>query len=472
MRCALLFALALLAAATAGCLAGVADEGTDGDGKDGGGAVGLLGGPALWPDPQDNPHPAFGWPTLSNPAVGAVGADVPTWWQPIQGRDLPATVAGLDHVSQADGISKGAGIALFGGLAVVPESGAATHVVDIRDPTSPRLLSSFESGGRGAAIIAYPDGRLVAALAGTSSIEVVDITDPTAPVQLAPIEVATHKLGVVPGTPILYNAANGGGGAQSQLGEDFATGSTAIYDLSDPENVVKVQDFANGYGCHHIFFWNALGGSKQRAICAGFQVAQLWDTSDPRNPTVVSTIPYPHGMAGTPSGRASTASFAHSAGLNIAGDVLYIGDESGGGLPPGCYAEVRMPDGTSHSTPIGATWFYDVSDETDPQMLGWFAPFNDPLVNTPDPLAPDPVSNAVRSCTAHHGRIVPDTARNLLAMSYYGAGVILIDFTDGTAPKVLDQWTEGTTNTWETWYYAGYLFTGDLARGMDVLAVA
>ena len=60
-------------------------------------------------------------------------------------------------------------------------------------------------------------------------------------------------------------------------------------------------------------------------------------------------------------------------------------------------------------------------------------------------------------------------------MSYYQDGVILIDFTGigtpgGPLPHVVDEWAEGS-DTWETWYDQGYLFTGDLARGMDVLTL-
>ena len=34
--------------------------------------------------------------------------------------------------------------------------------------------------------------------------------------------------------------------------------------------------------------------------------------------------------------------------------------------------------------------------------------------------------------------------------------------------KMVDQFQDHS-NTWETWYDNGYLFTGDLSRGMDVL---
>ena len=48
---------------------------------------------------------------------------------------------------------------------------------------------------------------------------------------------------------------------------------------------------------------------------------------------------------------------------------------------------------------------------------------------------------------------------------------VLIDFTDPTDPWMIDQWNEHT-DTWEAWYYNGYVFTGDLRRGLDVLTFA
>jgi hypothetical protein len=60
-------------------------------------------------------------------------------------------------------------------------------------------------------------------------------------------------------------------------------------------------------------------------------------------------------------------------------------------------------------------------------------------------------------------------------MSYYNDGVILLEFTPtmgeggpAIVPKVVGEYNDGS-DTWETWYDQGYLFTGDLARGMDVL---
>ena len=59
------------------------------------------------------------------------------------------------------------------------------------------------------------------------------------------------------------------------------------------------------------------------------------------------------------------------------------------------------------------------------------------------------------------------------ALRFSGGGGVVVDFRAlrgelGGLPTTVAQFADGS-NTWETWYYDGYLFTGDLARGMDVL---
>jgi hypothetical protein len=444
----------------AGCI-----EGSDPVDIDTGDDLGLLlAGPPLWEDPQNTPHPAFGWATLSSPTDAP---EAPWFWKPINATPLPDTIAGITHVARSpDDVRSGAGIALFGRLAIVPGYGAPTAILDISDPTKPVTLSTFNQqeglgNHRGAVVIPYPDGRLVTVFSTGPGLDVWDITDPTNPTAAATIAVSSHKVGVVPGTPIVYNAASRGG---AQVAEG-SPGVTEIYDLTDPEEPVEVAQWNNGYSCHHVYFWNSPDGSKQRGICAGSKYAQLWDTADPRDPSVIVSVPLIHGVSGTPSTSQSPATaWAHYAGLNIDGTILMVGDEMGGGsTPPGCLASANTPQGAL-SLPQGSVYFYDVSNEQDPRLLGWYSPTHDPRIMPVD-----------GTCTAHHGRLVPDPqGRDLLAMSFYHAGVVLIDFTgvgsqSGPLPRAVDQYVDGS-DTWETWYYNGYLFTGDLARGLDVLA--
>jgi hypothetical protein len=443
----------------------------------------LFAGPALYEDPQNTPHPAYNWPTVSSPAVGP---DVPHWWKPNKGTDLPVEVTGLELVAQSPGVPAGAGIALFGSLAVVPGFGAPTSFVDISDPTSPKLLSQVEPvdeegqglSHRGATIIAYPTGRLVTVISTDSLLDVWDITDPTMPVQLPQVTDLpnSHKVGVVPGTPFVYNAGSSGGAANGIAGPEAQTGKgvgvTQIFDFSDPEHVVKVQDWKNGYSCHHIYFWNNVTEGKYRSTCAGIEYTQIIDTTDPAHPSVIVSVPYGLGDPTLPSQSAFIAAFSHYAGLSRDGKVLMVGDENGGGIGPiGCVARADTPMG-SVSSPVGAVWFYDVSEETNPVYLSHFSASQLDRANSEDPSQMSPLS----SCTAHHGRLIPAGDSDLLAMSFYGDGVIVIDFTgvrnEGVGlPRIVAQYAGAGANVWETWYYNGYLYTGDMGRGMDVIDI-
>jgi hypothetical protein len=467
----LLATLALMLAGFAGCLSEGDDEDGDGNGIDLP-VVHITAGDALWNDPQNRAHPAYNFPTLSNPANGS---GVPELWKPIPARALPSVINGIKHLAQApEPVRSGAGIVLFGSMAIVPGFGRDSYVLDISDPENPQVLSNFTSqlgSHRGATVIPYPDGRLVTVISTGGGLDVWDLTDPRKPKPLDPIQLPSHKVGVVPGTPIVYNAASDQGGNVAQA----ATEITEIFDFSDPENPVWVKNWTNGYACHHVYFWNDVDQDKYRGVCAGIQYTQIWDTADPYNPSVIVNVPFTTG--GTPAddqgSRPPPMSISHYGGLSNDGKILLMGDESGGGgTPPGCIARVDIPGVGAVSMPIGAVWFYDVSVETEPRLLGWYSASQLDKFQTGD--VPDPANgDPARSCTAHHGRMLPVDGRDLLAMSWYNSGVIVLDFasvrgeTPGL-PSTVAQYADNS-DTWETWYYNGYLFTGDLARGMDVL---
>lgn len=452
-------ALALLSTVLAGC---INPEDTASDTQAVTGSTDLLArADPMWRAPQDFPHPAFGWPTLTNPPEGE---NVPEWWRPIPWNELPASIEGIEHEATLPDTSGGAGMAAFGSLVVLPTTSGSTYTVDISDPTNPKVLGEIEISTRGAAIIPYPDGRLVTVLATATDILVWDITDPTDPQDLGGLgpETGSHKVGVVPGTPIVVNANSAGGGIVEGYTEATATGVAEIYDLTDPENPELVQVFENGYGCHHIYFHNDPDRDLYRAYCAGIEVTQIWDMTDPRDPRVIVNVPVHHGNPDLPHGSVFLLLFSHFSIVNEDATVLIVGDETGGGAAPGCDAYLEI-GGQSLSGPIGNLWFYDISDEKNPELLGWVNPMAPALSLALGEDVTSPV------CTAHHGRLVPnDEGRDLLAMAFYGAGVVLVDFTDPTNPIIIDQYIDGA-NVWEVWHYNGWLITGDRGRGLDVL---
>ncbi len=465
VRPALLAALALLAVPVlAGCVnpTGVLQQASAPE------STGLMAQAAsLWPDHENEPHPAFGWPTLTHPAVNGT---VPEWWQPIANATVPADIKGLSHLAKSpDAVKSGAGIALFGRLALVPSDGPDAYVLDITNPASPQILSHYPGGGeRGAAIMAFPDGRLYGVVSTTPGFDVVNITDPHNASIVAQVKAPRdgHKLGIVPGTPFVYNANSKGGDGDPLFGTTGDVqgvgdkGETEIYNLSDPEHPQLVQEFKNGYGCHHIFFWIDATQDKERAICAGIEYTQIWDIKDPAKPKVIVSVPVHHGNPALPATSVPPLVFSHFSILSQDGTELIVGDEFMGGATAECDG-VHTPVKDA-SGPLGNVWFYDVKDEKNPKLLGFFSP-PPKMISNPDVTA---------GCTAHHGRLVPDPSgkRQLLAIAWYADGTVLIDFTDPTNPQMVDMWNQGT-NTWESWYYNGYIFTGDLNRGLDVLTL-
>lgn len=388
----------------------------------------------LWYHPQTFPHPAFNFPTLTNPPNGTIEN---VWLQPIAPVKLPDRIVGMSHVAKIENVPSGAGMSLIGGIAILPSK--PTRFVDIRDPMKPKVVGEFPNSTRGSDTIVYPDGRIAAILAtGRADILALNITDPSKPTEFSHHDVgATHKVDVVPGTPIVYNSARG-----------------HIVDYSDPENPVTLSDRMPDT-CHRTYFYIEPSQSYYRAICAGYDTTQLWDIKDPKKPTLVVSINMWHGRSELPG--FTPGGLSHFAILSRDHKTLVVGDEMGGGGAMRCSVHASA-GGRDASAPTGALWFYDVSNEKQPVLKGWLSPMV-PWVNSPG-----------SNCTAHHGRLVPDPEgkRDLLAMAYYGAGVLLVDFTDPANARIIDQWNPGT-NTWEAWYYNGYVFTGDLARGLDVL---
>ncbi len=418
----------------------------------------FVAGPELWRDPRLAPHPAFGFATASHPPAVA---ELPPFWAP---PPRPATAAsdfGLEFLAGSPSeVRKSGGLEVFGSLAILSGFGDEGTIVDISNPAEPRFLGAVLNNRlRGAETIAYPDGRLLAVFATESDgLPVVDITDPRRPKPLYTLQPQQdqHNVGVVPGTPIVYNAGSLGGGNQPGGGNGY----TEIWDLSDPDNPVQLESFLNGWGCHDISFWIDAAQDKYRAICAGVEFTQLWDIADPRQPEMIVNLPVHHGIPGTISTAVSPAIFSHFAGLNSDGTILYVGDETGGGAAPGCVAHVGLPPAAGVSFPSGAMFFYDVSSETQPLLQGWIAPASHLTVN-----------RGSLSCTVHFGRLIPnDAGRDLMAIGAYGAGTLVLDFTNPTLPSIVSQYADAT-DTWEAIYHNGWIITGDLSKGLEVLAL-
>jgi hypothetical protein len=190
--------------------------------------------------------------------------------------------------------------------------------------------------------------------------------------------------------------------------------------------------------CHDITVYSALGLAA--GACSGNGI--LLDISNPANPKRIDAVSDPN------------YAFWHSANFSNDGKKVLFTDEWGGGTQPRCRA-------------------------TDPMHWGADAIFT--LSNGKLTLAsyykmPAPQTDT-ENCVAHNGSLVPIPGRDVLVQSWYQGGISVVDFTDASHPYEiaffdrgpLDAEKRGLGGQWSTYWYNGYIYGSEIARGVDVL---
>jgi hypothetical protein len=418
-------------------------------------------------------HPDYGFlvhdALLESPEPGMIFSDIDgvrVWYKtPYHG--VPDLVSEITPLSSVEGVSEGHGITTFGSLAVTGGTSAGMQIVDISDPSAPKVIGvSNDSPVRDADTILYPDGRLIViSSAGGSTITATEITDPTNPSILGTFETSgsNHNIAVVPGSPIVYNS------------------NQDIIDYSDPTNPVEVGNFNEGGGCHDIAFYMNRTADKIWGLCAGYAETEIWDIHDASAPVIIAKIPFtatngipvagnevPNSAGGQTVPRVP-GTLSHLAIVNHDATVLIMGDETGGGAANGCDVYYEGPDGQTFSGPAGNLYFYDITDPENPVLHGHVSPsYTD--ADPPGPNPNDPTAlPGTGSCTAHFGEVVGKTTT--VVMSFYTAGLVLVDFSDLDNPRIVNTWDDGG-DIWDVQFHQGYLVTGDMTRGMDILTLS
>lgn len=354
--------------------------------------------------------------------------------------ELPGTITGLAAAANLE-VGSGNDLAFWGDLVFVQTHNNGMHVVNVSDPTAPVELSMVPCNGKDVGVVDL-DGRIIVTISSQSDdqcpdaaagggIRLVDVTDPATPVVLGqvPLKYGSHTHTPYGNTGLLYNSAyNLGNPTASPMDHH----RSEIVNISDPENPVVDAEFlfpatSTSIGCHDILAEPAL----DRAICAGITETMIWDMTDPHAPKIVATIVNP------------LINIHHSAATARNSTLLVLGDEFGGAAAPAC-----QPVGKA---PTGAIWFYDITDASSPELLGF----------VPPPMGPQGTM-----CTAHNFNVIDGT--DMLVAGFYSQGTALIDFSDPTAPVIVDQERPDGTSSWASYHYRGVIFSGDGGRGLDV----
>ncbi len=189
--------------------------------------------------------------------------------------------------------------------------------------------------------------------------------------------------------------------------------------------------------CHDITVYPAAGLAG--GACAGYGL--LLNIKDPEHPVRLQAV------------ADSNFSFWHSATFNNDATTLIFTDEWGGGTQAKCR-------------------------ETDP--IDWGADAIFKLSNnhlTPKGYFKMPAAQTTEeNCVAHNGGLVPVPGRDILVQGWYQGGISMYDFTDPAHPREIAYFDRGPIDStrlvlggyWCGYYYNGYIYGSEIARGFDV----
>jgi hypothetical protein len=190
-------------------------------------------------------------------------------------------------------------------------------------------------------------------------------------------------------------------------------------------------------GCHDITAYPAIGIAAGACTSVGI----LLDIKDPAHPKRLAAISDPN------------FSFWHSAMFSNSGDKVIFDDEWGGGSQPRCRKEDPM------------IWGADSIFTRKGSELTLGSYYKMPAPQTD-----------LENCTAHNGSIIPIPGRDIEVKSWYQGGVSIMDFTDATHPYEIAYFDRGPLDSvkfidggeWSAYWYNGYIYGSEIARGLDV----
>jgi hypothetical protein len=194
-------------------------------------------------------------------------------------------------------------------------------------------------------------------------------------------------------------------------------------------------------GCHDITMYSWLGVAA--GACSGNGI--LLDIKDPVHPKRIDAV--------------TDANFAfwHSANFSNDGKTVLFTDEWGGGGQPHC----RLADPMAW----GGDAIFRLEDDHTKMVLSSY--YKMPAIQEEN-----------KNCVAHNGSLVPVPGRNILVQSWYQGGISMMDFTDPSHPFEIGYFTRGPIGKdgrragggdWSSYYYNGYIYGSEMARGLDVL---
>ncbi len=348
----------------------------------------------------------------------------------------PAAATGAAPATPANGGGAGG----RGTAPADPDRMYGVRIFDITDPMKPKQVAGVQTcrGSHTHSIAVDPDDKanIYIYVSGTSGVRSPGekagcISDPNDPktstygIDVIKVPLAHPELAAVVNHAYIFADANTGQLA-SLFGRRQGTGEPS----PNPTN-----------GCHDVTsypFAGLLGGA-----CAGNGL--LLDIHDVAHPKRLDDV------------ADAAFSFWHSATFNNDATKLLFSDEWGGGTQPMCQ---------SFDPPMwGGDAVYNIQGSGAGRHLHFEGYFKMPAWQT-----------AMENCVAHNGGLVPVPGRDIMSQAFYQGGATVFDFTDPAHIKEIAFFDRGPINSsrlvtggyWAVYYYNGFLYGSEIARGLDV----
>jgi len=164
---------------------------------------------------------------------------------------------------------------------------------------------------------------------------------------------------------------------------------------------------------------------------------------------------------------------SHGAEPNFDRSLMIVTDEYGGGSGVGACGGQQgdatgatpLVPGQAGSAGLGAVHFYRLDKATG--LVGRNGTDKAGVFNiTLQPNEPEQVQ-AEAGCTSHVFWQAPD--QNRMTIAWYGRGTRVVDFSNPAQPRQIGSFVPAGGDTWSAKPHRGFIFTGDIVRGMDVL---
>lgn len=383
---------------------------------------------------------------------------------------------------------QGSDLAFWGNTAVLGnyDNPGGFRLLDISDPASPAILGQFKCTGpqndvsiwRNLVFVSVDSPRSdpdkctsnaasqAQVLSGTAweGIRIVSIANPAVPRQIASVytDCGSHTHTLLPDLAnrrlLIYVLSYPLSGQGARCNATTHRKISVIeVPLSKPRaaRVISTPSVAPAIGCHDV----TVLPQRKLAAAACISESQLWDISDPVHPAVLSHIQNP------------AINIHHSTAFSWDGNTAVIGDELGG-----ADAAAGCSDGIDE-LPIGALWFYDVSNPSAPVLKGTFR-------------IPQQVVSIF--CTAHNFNVVPlQSGKDILTSAWYNGGTTVVDFTNPADPQQIGYYIANSPTqnrnvpvqsaAWSSYWYNGLIYVNNFdedvnslterSRGFDVLSI-